>query len=242
MDNSFLCKEQHGFLPNRLTTTNLVQCDVFIAQYLNAKIPCDNVMLDFCRAFDKVNHDVFRDKLFLLGIQGKLCDWISDFLHDRTQFVSYCNVESASIRVTSGIVQGSMLGPKLFNVYINDLSQQVESVHMLLYADDGKTVSMASDLQNCLRTLADLDAIERWSVAKCLPLSLAKCLCLHLGHGNICYTYTLGGVPLPAVEQCTDLGVMRTSDFSYAAHIHSVVNKASCAVGMITRAFFFNQK
>ena len=75
------------------------------------------------------------------------------------------------------------------------------------------------------------------SVANCLPLSLAKCLCLHLGHGNICYSYTLGGVLLPAVEQCTDLGVIRSSDFSYAAHIHSIVNKASRAVGVITRVF-----
>ena len=108
---------------------------------------------------------------------------------------------------------------------------------MLLYADDGKTASMASDLQDCLSTQADLDAIERWSVVNCLPLSLAKCLCLHLGHGNICYTYTLGGVPLPAVEQCTNLSVIHTSDFSHAAHIHSVVYKASRAVGMITRAF-----
>ena len=59
-------------------------CDVLIAQYLNAKIPCDIVMLDFYRAFDKVNHDILRDKLLLLGVQGKLFDWISDFLHDRT--------------------------------------------------------------------------------------------------------------------------------------------------------------
>ena len=88
----------------------------------------------------------------------------------------------------------------------------------------------------CVHRLT-LNAIQRWSAANCLPLSLAKCLCLHLGHGNICYTYTLGGVPLPAVAQCTDLGVIHTSDISYAAHIHSVVNKASRVVGMITRAF-----
>ena len=66
---------------------------------------------------------------------------------------------------------------------------------------------------------------------------MAKCLCLHLGHSNICSAYTLVGVPLPACEQCTDLGVIYTSDFSYAAYIHSVVNKAYRAVGKITRAF-----
>ena len=105
------------------------------------------------------------------------------------------------MRVTLGVVQGSVLKPKLFNININDLPQQVESVHMLLYADDGKTASIASDLQDCLCSQADQDAIERWSVANCLSLSLAKCLCLHLGHGNICCICTLGSVPLPAVEQ-----------------------------------------
>ena len=138
MDNSLLCKEQHGFLRNRSTTRNLVQCDVLIAQYLNVKISCDILMLDFCRAFDKVIHDILRDKLFLLGIQGKLSDWISDFLHDRTQFASHCNVESAPVRVTSGVAQRFVLGPKFFNIYIDDLPQPVESVHMLLYADDRK--------------------------------------------------------------------------------------------------------
>ena len=120
---------------------------------------------------------------------------------------------------------------------ITDLPLQLTSMDMILYADDGKAVGKAANREDCLLNQADLNAIHKWSVVNRLPLSLQKCQCLHIGHGNARYAYTLGGLPITAVEQCTDLGIIRTSDFSYNTHINSIISKASRSAGMLYRAF-----
>ena len=95
----------------------------------------------------------------------------------------------------------------------------------------------AFSLQDCELNQNDLDAIYDWSVINQLPLCQPKSQCLHIGHKYGRHIYMLGGAPILAVEECTDLGVIRTSDFSYATHIKSVVRKASCLSGMLFGAF-----
>ena len=90
---------------------------------------------------------------------------------------------------------------------------------------------------NCLNNQTDLDAIYRWSVFNRLPLKLAKCQCLHIGYGNPNYVYILGGQPIPVVEHCTVLGLIRSKNFPYSAHINSVICKASRAAGFVYRMF-----
>ena len=112
----------------------------------------------------------------------------------------------------------------------------------MLYADDGKGVGRACSKQDCKRIQDDLDAIYTWSIVNRLPLSLPKCMCLHLGYNNMRHVYSLGGAPLMAVGQCTDLGLIRTSDFMYNTHIYSIISKASRASGMLFRAFSTRSK
>lgn len=235
--NSLLYSEQHGFVPKRSTVTNLLRSDTIIAQHLNKMEACDVILLDFTRAFDKVCHSVLLAKLFSLGISGKLHGWLSDFLSGRSQFVTYRGVESEPMPVTSGVVQGTVVGPYLFDITINDLPQQLKSVDLLLYADDGKAIGKATTPQDCQSLQADLDAMYDWSITNQLPFCLPKCQCMHMGHNNLRQIYTLGGRPIPTVEQCTDLGVVRTSDFMYATHINALIAKASRLSGMIYKAF-----
>ena len=108
---------------------------------------------------------------------------------------------------------------------------------MLLFATDGKVVGKASSLQDRELNQKDLYAIYDWSVINQLPLCQPKSQCLYMGHKNGRHAYMLGGAPILAVEECTDLGIIRTSDFSYATHIKSVMRKASCLSGMLFRAF-----
>ena len=89
--------------------------------YLNAAGPCEVILLDFARAFDKVSHRVLISKLSSIGISGELLAWLRDFLSNRTQFVFYQGAVSSPVAVESEMVQGSVIGPLLFTVMINDL-------------------------------------------------------------------------------------------------------------------------
>ena len=195
----------------------MLQCDEAISRYLNVAEPCDVILLDF---------------LSSIGISGELLAWPRDFLSNRTQFVFYQGAVSFLVAVESGVVQGSVIGPLLFTVMINDLPQQLTSLQMVLFADDGKAVGKASSQLDCQRNQADLNNIHLWSNINLLPLSVPKCQCFHLGKNNINYLYTIGDVSISVVSECVDLGLKLTSDFKYNAHIRSIVAKASRSAGM----------
>ena len=174
--NSLICQEQHGFAPKQSTTTNLLQCDEAISYYLNVAVLCDVILLDFARAFDKVSHRVSISKLSSLGISCELLAWLSYFVSNRTQFVFYQVAVSSPIAIESGVVRRSVIGPLLFTVMINDLSQQVTSLQMVLFADDGKAVCKASSQLNCHRNQADLNSSlvnYQLITAKCSEVSVS---------------------------------------------------------------------
>ena len=112
-------------------------------------------------------------------------------------------------------------------------------MELILNADNRKAVGSASSVLNCHNNQTDLDAFYRWSVSKSnrLPLNLANCQCLHIGYGIPYYVYTLGDQPILVVEQCADLGLIGTKNFSYFAHFNSVICTASRAAGLIHRMF-----
>jgi hypothetical protein len=108
-DNHLIADEQHGFSPNRSTTTNLLQCDYAINQYLNCGQSCDLITLDFSRVFDKVSHAILSSKLLEVGVSGKLHSWLSDFLAHRSQYVAYKDAQSSSVSVISGSFRVQLL-------------------------------------------------------------------------------------------------------------------------------------
>ena len=235
--NKLLCQQQHGFVHRRSTATNLLLCDSVIARHMNNKRPCDLFTLDFSRAFDKVSHSVLSTKLINLGIYGKLHKWIMDFLSHRSQFVSFNGAQSQFTPVTSGVVQGSAIGPQLFTIVINDLPDQVISADSWLFADDVKLVALADSNTACEQTQCDLDALEAWSVENELPLCIPKCQCLHLGKNNTHHVYTLCKSTLPSANQLSDLGIIRNADSSYSTHISAIVKRASRASAIMFKAF-----
>ena len=105
--------------------------------YLDQNIPVDVAYLDFKKAFDSVPHKRLIHKMKGYGVEGNLLDWVTDFLKDRTQFVSVNGCNSESVPVTSGVPQGSVLGPTLFIYYINDLPTVTDSKSKI-FADDTK--------------------------------------------------------------------------------------------------------
>ena len=132
------------------------------------------------KAFDRVNHDLLLHKLEKMGIRGLLLDWISSYLRDRTLGVRVDGAFSKPVLVTSGVPQGSVLGPLLFIAYANDLPQ-ILRCQMTLFADDIKLWIRVKNREDCFLLQRDLDQLQQWSLDNKLLFILRKCKMLSFG-------------------------------------------------------------
>ena len=140
LDNNLLSPHQFGFIPGRNTNSQLLVTIKEWQKSLDHSTPTDVAYLDFRKAFDAVPHKRLLFKLEKYGIKGNLLHWIENFLSERTQYVKINNAKSDVRPVTSGVPQGSVLGPMLFIYFINDLPE-VSTVNTKIYADDTKAFS-----------------------------------------------------------------------------------------------------
>ena len=165
--------------------------------------------LDCKKAFDNVPFERLLVKLYAYGITGKLLQWIREFLTNRKQKVSVNNNSSNFVPVTSGIPQGSVLGPILFLIYVTDLPEVVSSTEKL-FADDTLYRAIKNE-EDKLQLQEDLNNLQKWSEKWQLPFNVEKCKVLHLGPHNKEYNYTLvSGInlrPLEVVTSEKDLGI-----------------------------------
>ena len=134
-ENDLLSPNQHGFTTGRSCMTSLLETMEYITKMSDLGVPVDEVFLDFSNAFDKVPHHRLLFKLHKLGIHGDVLAWIESFLVGRTQKVRVKRSLSKAINATSGLPQGSILGPIPFLLYINDLPHTINAKHNI-FADD----------------------------------------------------------------------------------------------------------
>ena len=153
---------QFGFLRGRSTTSQLLQVLHEIGKSLDQRIQTDILYLDFSKAFDKVDHKLLLKKLSNFGICGNLLNWFQNYLTNRHQKVTVLGKTSCPIPVLSGVPQGSILGPLLFLMYVNDLPQQTTTSSVALFADDTKCYRAISKAQDIKDLQCDLDRIDKW--------------------------------------------------------------------------------
>jgi len=181
-------------------------------------------------------HERLVNKLRAYGIRGKLLNWISDFLMNRCHQVLVCGTKSCSLPVTSGIPQGSVLGPVLFIVYINDLPDVVTST-IKIFADDTKVYRVVESALDFGLLQRDLDNLIQWSQKWLLSFNLQKCKVIHFGFKNVNYAYKMDDTDLQSVVREKDLGVVVDNELKFSDHVRSVVAKANSRLGMIKRNF-----
>ena len=228
-----ITRVQHGFMPNRSCLSNLMESFDVINDMLANGESVDIFYLDFQKAFDTVPHYRLIEKLKSFGLCSGLLNVISDFLANRTFKVVVGNSSSDSCKVTSGIPQGSVLGPLLFLLYINDLPECILN-RVSLFADDLKMFGKSTE-KDSIQT--DLDQLVSWQNTWLLYFNTTdhKCKVLHVGANNPQNKYHLGEVELPKIESEKDLGVLISEDWTFNKHINSIVNKANSTSAWILR-------
>jgi retron-type reverse transcriptase len=133
------------------------------------------IFIDFSKAFDTVNHKILLDKLAHYGIRGIANDWVGSYLKDRQQFCTYMGKESTMKFMKCGVPQGSILGPLLFLLYINDLGDIFQNLFPVLYADDSNLIATGNSLQDLERNINnELPLLSDWLKANRLSLNIKK--------------------------------------------------------------------
>ena len=196
----------------------------------------DIILLDFSKAFDKVNHSKLLWKLHQYGIRGHVLDWVRAFLGSRSQGVVIDGEESESITVTSGVPQGSVLGPILFLIYINDLPNEVCS-QVRLFADDTalyltlESEDDSSTLQN------DLNILSAWETRWDMGFNPSKCQVEHVTGSKkpVKRDYIRHGQVLESLTSARYLGVDISSSFSWNPHVHRITENANRTLGFVRR-------
>ena len=234
--NNLMTNSQHGFREKRSTLTNLLIYMESLTKAMDQQIPMDVNYLDCRKVFDTVPHGRLLKMLEAYGMRGKIMGWIRAFLTGREQYAEIRGSRSSKLRVMSGVLQGSVLGPVLFLVYINDLVNQLECP-VLLFADDAKIYKEIISAESHQAMQRDLVKLEEWSLKWLLKFNPDKCTTMHLGHGNPKYVYQMDSKDLKESNVEKDLGVYISSDLKPEKHISSVAAKGYRMVGFIKRNF-----
>ena len=233
-DRSLLHPNQHGFRKNKSCEKQLIELIADLTTNMDEQIQMEACILDFSKAFDKVSHQKLLGKLASYGISHQLVSWIDSFLTNRVQTVVVDGKESREASVSSGVPQGSILGPTLFLYYINDLPDNIAST-VRLFADDTIIYNTSENheiLQDDLRRLEIWE--KKWDMQfhplKCEHVTFTRKTTKRANH-----TFHLHSTAIPKADKTKYLGVTINSKITWNDHISSVVAKANAALGFVRR-------
>jgi hypothetical protein len=231
-NNKLLSNKQFGFIKGRSTVTQLLIVLDKWTEYLEMGGQIDVIYTDFEKAFDKVPHKRLISKLYSYGINKDIIKWIEAFLINRRQRVKINGKLSKWLLVTSGIPQGSILGPLLFIIFINDIIEGCNNgSEIFLYADDAKLFRHIINSSDCKLLQDDINNISQWSDKWMLKLNAAKCKVVSYGrtvsHVNQYYVVSNQSHNiLQRIEFISDLGVIFDEKLKFDKHIYEKINKA----------------
>lgn len=234
--HSLISKSQHGFTKGRSCLTNRLSFLEKATQGLDQGYPIDVLYLDFSKAFDKVPHSRLISKIRAHGIGNKICNWIQSWLRGRMQRVVVKGCQSSWLPVESGVPQGSVLGPTLFVIFINDISNGIVSP-ILTFADDTKLFSCVDTPLKVHQVQLDLEIMYKWTIEWQMLFNIEKCKCLHLGYNNPLHTYSIGAINVKNDTTEKDLGVMINNTLSISEQVAKVVTTANKILGIIYRTY-----
>lgn len=237
--HSILSPHQYGFRKGCSTELALLEQKELILSNIENRLLTLGIFIDFSKAFDRLNHETLLQKLLAYGVRGKALDIIRSYLQSRFQMVVIDGYHSNSRQMKNGVPQGSILGPLLFNLYINDIVNIDSKVHMIIYADDtsiffsGRNTSELIEAGNRF-----LHKLNEWTISNSLVINSKKTKSVIFrskGINNICQqqALTLGAQTIEMVKTVKVLGVMFNEYLRWDESIQSTAKKLSRVVGII---------
>ena len=232
---------QHGFRAGHSCLSQLLQHQDRITQLLEEGCNVDVVYLDFSKAFDKLDINITLQKLYNMGITGSLFRWIKAFLSDRRQCVLVDGVKSEMVSVRSGVPQGSVIGPLLFLILLNDIDVETSFAHVSSFADDTRVFSGIRSIHDVTYLQRDLDTIFEWAEANNATFNSEKFECLRYGPDetlkqNTSYLSS-NRTPIQCSQHVRDLGVTVSHDATFIEQINNTIAAANIKCGWILRTF-----
>ena len=248
--NKLLYKSQYGFRIDHSTElASLELCDRLLKHMDEGKLPI-TIFLDLSKAFDTLDHEILLNKLHYYGIRNNSLNWFQSYLTDRKQYIQYDETSSEMLKIHTGVPQGSILGPLLFLIYMNDIHLVTEKFSSILYADDTTLDSplcsfdvMANNRSYNKDTIGqnincELKKVTDWLSINKLSLNVKKTkfMIFHYRQKNISQyipEIMIGGMKIERVHDFNFLGLTIDENMSWKAHIHKISNKVSRSLGII---------